>query len=176
LDEQKGTPYAGGMPKEPSAAIPAAHSGENRVCSAVDNLDTADLTWLMHRAADVLRADFDAVAKSAGLVDLRDWLVLAVVSDGIQRTQLDIARQLGIDKTTLIAILDRLETHGFIVRKASASDRRVRIPSATESGRTVYERVTLERDAAIAARMASVSEADQQTVRAALWVIAGGAA
>jgi DNA primase len=36
--------------------------------------------------------------------------------------------------------------------------------------------VTLERDAAIAARMASVSEADQQTVRAALWVIAGGAA
>jgi DNA-binding MarR family transcriptional regulator len=163
------------MPTDPPAASPTACSGPDNSCSAVDSIDTADLTWLMHRAADVLRNDFDTVAKAAGLVDLRDWLVLAVVTDGIQRTQLEIARRLGIDKTTLIAILDRLETHGFIVREASPTDRRVRIPSATDSGRAVYERVTRERDAAIAARMASVSHADKQTVRSALWVIAGGA-
>ena len=141
-------------------------------CSATGNLATADLTWLMHRAADVLRADFDTVAKAAGLADLRDWLVLSVVTDGIPRTQLEIARELGIDKTTLISVLDRLDAHGFIVRSSSATDRRVRIPMATEAGSAIFARVTLERDAAIAARLSGVPEAEQSALRSALWAIA----
>jgi DNA-binding MarR family transcriptional regulator len=141
-------------------------------CSSVDSLETADLTWLMHRAAEVLRADFDAVAKAAGLADLRDWLVLSVVTDGIPRTQLEIARQLGIDKTTLIAVLDRLEGRDFIVRSASPTDRRVRIPAATAAGTAVYEKVTVERDAAIAARLGDVPDAEQRALRSALWTIA----
>ncbi|WP_157411954.1 MarR family winged helix-turn-helix transcriptional regulator [Agreia sp. Leaf283] len=142
------------------------------VCSSVDHPETADLTWLMHRAAEVLRADFDAVAKAAGLADLRDWLVLSVVTDGIPRTQLEIARQLGIDKTTLIAVLDRLEGRDLIVRSASPTDRRVRIPAATAAGTAVYQKVTVERDAAIAARLGDVPEAEQRALRSALWTIA----
>lgn len=140
-------------------------------CSSVDNLDTADLTWLMHRASEVLRADFDAVAKAAGLADLRDWLVLSVVTDGIPRTQLEIARQLGIDKTTLIAVLDRLEGHDFIVRSSSPTDRRVRIPAATDAGIAIFERVTALRDEAIAARLGDVPDVDQRALRSALWAI-----
>jgi MarR family transcriptional regulator, transcriptional regulator for hemolysin len=42
------------------------------------------------------------VSRDAGLADLRDWLVLALISsDGTQRTQLHIATQLGIDKCRL---------------------------------------------------------------------------
>jgi DNA-binding MarR family transcriptional regulator len=141
-------------------------------CSSVDSLDTADLTWLMHRAAEVLRSDFDGVAKAAGLADLRDWLVLSVVTDGIPRTQLEIARQLGIDKTTLISVLDRLEGHGYIVRSSSPTDRRVRIPAATQAGVAVFKRVTVERDAAIAARLGDVPQAEQRALRSALWAIA----
>ncbi|KJC63740.1 hypothetical protein TZ00_14505 [Agreia bicolorata] len=140
--------------------------------SSTSTLETADLTWLMHRAADVLRADFDSVAKAAGLADLRDWLVLSVVTDGIPRTQLEIARQLRIDKTTLVSVLDRLDKHGFIVRSSSSTDRRVRIPVATEAGRAIFVRVTLDRDAAIAARLSDVPEAEQRALRSALWAIA----
>ncbi|WP_176223234.1 MarR family winged helix-turn-helix transcriptional regulator [Agreia pratensis] len=155
-----------------ACAAAGSVSLHSAVCSSVDNLETADLTWLMHRAAEVLRADFDAVAKTAGLVDLRDWLVLSVVTDGIPRTQLEIARQLGIDKTTLIAVLDRLEGQAFIVRSASPTDRRVRIPAATAAGAAIYERVTVERDTAIAARLSAVPEAEQSALRSALWAIA----
>ncbi len=71
-----------------------------------------DLTWLAHRAADALGAAFNKVSRDAGLADLRDWLVLALISgDGAQRTQLQIATQLGIDKSTLVPLLDRLERH-----------------------------------------------------------------
>jgi DNA-binding MarR family transcriptional regulator len=151
---------------------PRIDESPSSACSSVDSLETADLTWLMHRASEVLRADFDQVARAAGLADLRDWLVLSVVTDGIPRTQLEIARQLGIDKTTLIAVLDRLEGHDFIVRSSSPTDRRVRIPAATEAGAAVYERVTIGRDAAIAARLGDMPEAEQQALRSALWAIA----
>ncbi|CAD5991329.1 MarR family winged helix-turn-helix transcriptional regulator [Agreia sp. COWG] len=164
------------MSSEPPTAAPGACDGTasraGRACSSVDDVETADLTWLMHRASEVLRGDFDAVAKAAGLADLRDWLVLSVVTDGIPRTQLEIARQLGIDKTTLIAVLDRLEGHGFIVRSASTTDRRVRIPEATKAGAAIFERVTLKRDAALADRLAGVPESEQQALRSALWAIA----
>ena len=91
-----------------------------------------DLTWLAYRAADALGQAFNKVSREAGLADLRDWLVLALISgDGTQRTQLEIATQLGIDKSTLVPLLDRLERDGLIVRTISERDRRVRIPRAT---------------------------------------------
>jgi DNA-binding MarR family transcriptional regulator len=41
------------------------------------------------------------VSREAGLADPRDWLVLALVQRRRARTQLEIAAQLGIDKSTL---------------------------------------------------------------------------
>ena len=59
------------------------------------------LTWLAHRAAEALSDAFNGVSREAGLADLRDWLVLALVSDGVPRTRLEIATELGIDKSNL---------------------------------------------------------------------------
>ena len=90
-----------------------------------------DLTWLAYRAAEALGEAFNKVSRDAGLADLRDWLVLALITgDETQRTQLQIATQLGIDKSTLVPLLDRLERDGLIVRASSERDRRVRIPQA----------------------------------------------
>src|SRR5258708_3693245 len=94
----------------------------------------ADLVWLAPRAAAALGDTFNEVSREAGLSDLRHWLVLALITDGPERTQLQIATELGIDKTTMVSILDRLEKDGLIVRRLSARDRRVRIPEATEKG------------------------------------------
>ena len=41
------------------------------------------------------------VVPESWLTDLRDWVVLALISgDGTERTQLEVATQLGIDKST----------------------------------------------------------------------------
>jgi len=82
--------------------------------------------------------------------DLRDWLVLALISgDQAQRTQLEIATQLGIDKSTLVPLLGRLERDGLIVRTTSECDRRVCIPQATPAGVKVVRQVAIAREAAI---------------------------
>src|SRR3984957_6886506 len=94
-----------------------------------------DLTWLAYRAAGALGAAFNKVSRDAGLADLRDWLVLALISgDGTQRPQLQIRTQLGFDKSTLVPGLDRLERAGLIVRTSSERNRPVRIPQATPAG------------------------------------------
>src|ERR1700710_3080419 len=98
----------------------------------------ADLMFLLHAAADRMGAGLDRAAIEIGLNDVRDWLVLAALDDGQQRTQLELSRMVCVDKTTLISVLDRLEQHDFVVRTVDPSDRRVRIPRITEAGRRVY--------------------------------------
>jgi DNA-binding MarR family transcriptional regulator len=149
------------------AAPPAAAQGPG-----VD-----DLTWLAYRAADALGEAFNRVSREAGLADLRDWLVLALISgDQAPRTQLDIATQLGIDKSTLVPLLDRLEREGLIVRTTSERDRRVRIPRATPAGVKIVEQVAIARDAAINDRLAAIPPSERASFHATLWRIAGGAA
>jgi DNA-binding MarR family transcriptional regulator len=135
---------------------------------------TSDLTWLAHRAAEALGEAFNKVSRDAGLADLRDWLVLALVSDGTQRTQLEIATELGIDKTTLVSLLDRLVKDGLVVRKMSERDRRVRIPEATAKGVEVRKKVSIARDAAINERLAAIPEAERAVFHSVLWNIVEG--
>ena len=141
-------------------------------CSVVDNPDTAELVWLMQRATKVLAEDFDDLARREGLEDLRDCLVLSVIADGESRSQLEIARVLGIDKTTLVAILDRLMAKELIVRAQSPTDRRVRIPTITEEGCRVLGTVLAERDRAVAYRLSLLGEGEAQILRHALWRLA----
>jgi DNA-binding MarR family transcriptional regulator len=107
-----------------------------------------DLTWLLHKAANRMRADLDRLATEAGLYDVRDWIVLASLTDGAQCTQLELSRLLGLDKTTLISVLDRLEQRELIVRTADPTDRRVRIPRITDAGRAMQARFAIDRDTA----------------------------
>jgi DNA-binding MarR family transcriptional regulator len=131
-----------------------------------------DLTWLAYRAAEALGEAFNKVSRDAGLTDLRDWLVLALISsDGVQRTQLEIATQLGIDKSTLVPLLDRLERDGLVVRTTSERDRRVRIPQATPAGVAMVKKVAIARDAAINERLAAIPPAERANFHATLWTI-----
>jgi DNA-binding MarR family transcriptional regulator len=132
---------------------------------------SGDLTWLAFRAADALAAAFNQAARDAGLADLRDWLVLALIGDGTERTQLEIATHLGIDKSTLVPLLDRLEKAGLLVRTASQRDRRVRIPRPTQAGREIVAAVAVARDHAIDERLAVIPPADRAAFHATLFNI-----
>jgi DNA-binding MarR family transcriptional regulator len=140
----------------------------------IDDPATADLTSLMHRALAALSAVSDRVCREWGLADHRDWLVLATVGDGERRTQFELSQALHIDKSTLMAIVDRLEGQGFVVRELSPTDRRVRLPVATERGMDLADAVTRARDAAIAEHMSVVPDAAQTALRRTLWSVMTG--
>jgi DNA-binding MarR family transcriptional regulator len=123
----------------------------------------ADLAFLLHAAADRMAVDLDHAAVEMGLNDMRDWLVLAALDDGQQRTQLELSRMVCVDKTTLISVLDRLEQQELIVRTVHPTDRRVRIPQITPAGRRVYAKFATARDTAEARALDGV-DPEQRTL------------
>jgi MarR family transcriptional regulator, organic hydroperoxide resistance regulator len=125
----------------------------------------ADLTWLLHRCAQRLRTALDGVTRSHGLVGLRDWIVLSALHAEPGRTQLAVGHALGLDKTTLMSVLDRLEREGLVVRTLDPADRRARIPALTDAGREVQARVTQARDCTQAALLQGFSDDEQQVLR-----------
>jgi DNA-binding MarR family transcriptional regulator len=133
-----------------------------------------DLTILLHAAVNQVTLYLDRAAVEMGLNDARDWLVLAVLDDGQQRTQLELSRVVCVDKTTLIAVLDRLEKQGLVVRTVDPSDRRVRIPQITDKGRDVFATFATARDAAEARALEGVSAGDRAVLLDILGRIARG--
>ncbi|NUT53383.1 MAG: MarR family transcriptional regulator [Saccharothrix sp.] len=99
-----------------------------------------DLNWLLHRAAQRVGAAFaDEIAKFG--ISLRGQLVLQVLaSDEAARTQLKLGAMLGLDKTTLMSELDKLERAGLVVRVPDPNDRRVRTPVITDEGRELQQK------------------------------------
>ena len=67
-------------------------------------------------------------------LSLRTFAVLATVAGGAARSQLEIAQNVGLDKTTLVATIDDLERRAFVLRKADSDDRRARIVEITAAG------------------------------------------
>src|SRR5690349_1769959 len=99
-----------------------------------------DFNWLLHRAAQRVGSAFaDEIAKFD--ISLRGQLVLqALASDEESaRTQLKLGAMLGLDKTTLMSELDKLERAGLIVRVPDPKDRRVRTPVITDKGRELQQ-------------------------------------
>jgi MarR family transcriptional regulator, organic hydroperoxide resistance regulator len=126
---------------------------------------TADLTWLLHRAAHHMRAALDQAARAEGLAGARDWIVLSALIAEPGRTQLAVGHALGLDKTTLTSLLDRLESDGLVIRSLDPRDRRARIPEITTTGRKTQARVTRARDHAEAESLKAFSAQEQHLLR-----------
>jgi hypothetical protein len=75
------------------------------------------LCWLLVRAGHVLTTEI-----AAGLAELgfgpRDHEVLAAARTG-EHSQIELARMVGMDKTTMVVTLDALEAKGLAARRPS---------------------------------------------------------
>lgn len=75
-----------------------------------------------------------------------------------QRT---LARNVGLDASTIGGVVDRLEARGWVQRALSAADRRVRLLTLTDAGRTTLGAVVPAMAQAQARMLAPLSAAEQ---------------
>jgi MarR family transcriptional regulator, organic hydroperoxide resistance regulator len=166
------------------ATTPGAAVHDARSCLAADDLTSGpcnaaagakdDLTWLLHRCAQRMRGALDEAARQHGLNGARDWIVLSAIAVGPRQTQLALAQSLGLDKTTMTSLLDRLESAGLLIRYQDSRDRRARIPALTETGNRVQHELIAARDRAEAAVFCQFSAEEQRVLRALLNRLAEG--
>jgi MarR family transcriptional regulator for hemolysin len=92
----------------------------------------SDLCWLLSRASHGLMTEFTAALEELG-ISPREHSVLVTAMTG-DFTQTEIARMVGLDKTTMVVTVDELEMAGLAERRPSPTDRRARVIVVTDEG------------------------------------------
>jgi DNA-binding MarR family transcriptional regulator len=67
-------------------------------------------------------------------IDGRELAVLVVLAAEYPLSQVEAAGRLGVDRTTMVALVDRLEGKGLVERRRSPEDRRRNIVGLTAAG------------------------------------------
>ena len=138
----------------------------------VDPSADSEITWLLHRAAQRMNTATGEQAQAHGLT-LREYIVLSALHKSPGLTQGELGRALGLDKTTLMSQLDRLERRQLVVRRSDPRDRRVRFPEITGAGEAVRGRVAEACAAVEAAALTGLTDDQARTFRHVLFGIIG---
>jgi MarR family transcriptional regulator, transcriptional regulator for hemolysin len=92
----------------------------------------SDLCWLLGRVSHALNTEMTSALESSG-ISPRDHSVLATAMTG-DYTQTELARLIGLDKTTMVVTVDELEAAGLAERRPAPGDRRARVIAVTKAG------------------------------------------
>lgn len=110
-------------------AKPRAHSPLDR------GLLPGLLGYALRRAQSAVFADFAGTFSRAGeALTPGEFGLLVLVERNAGLSQMALARALGIDRSTLVPILDRLQDRGLLVRRRSPTDARTHALGLTPLG------------------------------------------
>lgn len=95
---------------------------------------------LIRRAHQVSSALF---AEECGALDLTavQYAALAAIAANADLDATRLSEQIAFDRSTIGGVLERLEAKGWIARRPSSEDRRVKLLELTAGGRDVLKRV-----------------------------------
>lgn len=96
------------------------------------------LGYLLKHAHRALEERTDAALAPFG-INTRDLGVLRVIAGGEARSQQDVAGVLGVDRTSMVMLLDALERAGIVARRPSQQDRRRNVVELTGTGAKLFE-------------------------------------
>ena len=125
------------------------------------------LTYLLKRALIDLE-DLHAEHLAPVGVSGRELAVLLLLDGLNPESQQQVAGRLGVDRTTMVALLDGLEAKGLVARHADAGDRRRNVVGLTGDGRTTLARAVGASDDAERQLLADLDDAESAQLRTLL--------
>ena len=114
----------------------------------------------------------------AGLLDgvtLRQSVVLAAIAEGALRSQSDLVRATGVDRSTLADMIARMEKKGLIARSTALGDGRAKTVQLTAAGRARLEEALPAMRQVDAALLEALPRNRRNAFRETLSVLAGAA-
>lgn len=152
--------------------MPTRHPSDPARGPAVDERQESD----ERQKRDELRDTVDALVQLSFLVQgvlarmaaEHDLSLIQVRLLGILRDRrpgmLELARRLGLDKSSMTGLVSRAEKRGLVRRSPSPDDGRAVLVGLTEAGRELTARCTAEMDREVAALTASLTAAERAQV------------
>jgi DNA-binding MarR family transcriptional regulator len=121
--------------------------------------------------AQVRMAQLNAEALAPHSINSRELAVLMVLSRGEPLSQQEAAKQLRIDRSTMVALLDSLEHKGLVFRRPQDADRRRNLLAPTEAGLQVLEAATEASDDAERTLLARLTPEEGAQLRRLLQIV-----
>ena len=104
-------------------------------------------------------------------ISARELAVLLLL-DAREPESQQAGKRLGVDRTTMVALIDALENKELVVRRADAEDRRRNVIALTGSGRKTLRQAARASDQAEQRLLAELDEAESAQLRGLLRRIA----
>ncbi len=128
---------------------------------------SARLTYLLKRVLVDLE-DLHAEHLAPIGVTGRELAVLLLLDGHDPQSQQQAATRLGVDRTTMVALLDGLEAKGLVARHAAAGDRRRNVLELTGDGQTALVRALRASDEAERQLLTALDDAESAQLRTLL--------
>lgn len=130
----------------------------------LDTMLPERLAVALHATARAWRLGLDARLKNLG-IGQAGWLAIAAIAKATPAlSQRAIAERLGVEAASMVAMIDRLESLGLVLRMPCPSDRRVKLVRLTASGHELHGKVQVEADAFRAHVLAGLDPAQLEEV------------
>ncbi|MEO3813657.1 MarR family transcriptional regulator [Sphaerisporangium sp. B11E5] len=127
--------------------------------------------WLLNGAARELVLELEQALRRDDL-RWRDYGVLGTLEAAGPLSQQEIGRRLGVDRSTMVGVIDVLEGRGLVARSRDRVDRRAYSIELTEAGRAllaeVLHPVTAEVHERVIGRLTSEDRASLNRILAVL--------
>lgn len=98
----------------------------------------------------------------------RELSILLLLEAREPESQQETAARLGVDRTTMVALLDGLEAKGLVARQVDPNDRRRNVVALTDRGRRTLDEAVEASDAAEAELLGPLDESEQAEFRTLL--------
>lgn len=99
------------------------------------------LGFLLVKAHLSILGQVEAKIDPKGLTG-RHYGCLTVIADEGPMTQQRLGERIGVDRTTIVSVVDALESHGFVERRRNPEDRRAYALQVTPKGEKWQRQVT----------------------------------
>lgn len=142
-------------------------AGEQAVSGTVPEVLESRLGYLL-KHVQMRLAMASAEALDPFGIDGRELAVLVVLAAEYPLSQLEAAGRLGVDRTTMMTLVDVLEGKGLVERRRSPSDRRRNIVELTTTGRDLLRQAEQARQEMERRFLAPLGEGEADQLKRAL--------
>lgn len=105
----------------------------------------------------------------------QEAVVLRAIDGPEPLSQGEVARRMGIDRTTMVALIDELEQKGLVQRRQDPADRRKNVVALTGTGRDTLRRANQARQEAERRFLSPLGPGEQELFKQALRALLSGA-
>ena len=125
------------------------------------------LGYCLYKAAFKFRAMIDGLMGEVGLI-APQFGILSILKHTEGLNQISLGMQMGIDKATIVKLIDGLEKLGYVVRVSSETDRREKYLQATPRGLKFLETILPQMKAVEAEFLQPLTSEEKKTLLTAI--------